>query len=147
MARVFRYEDGLADADRSSRSSTLSAHCPGSAVRRGKAVRDLLARLYSDGTRVAIAFDEIHRLNDSALSSLKNFLEMSSGGFQRYLGVIMLGQPQFEARLRDHVFARSSSVSSRCGCPISPARPRISRHRLISSASRPASFSTKMRST
>jgi type II secretory pathway predicted ATPase ExeA len=82
----------------------FGTHCPGSAVRRGKAVRDLLARLYADGTRVAIAFDEIHRANDSALSSLKNFLEMSSGGFQRYLGVIMLGQPQFEARLRDHRF-------------------------------------------
>lgn len=80
------------------------AHCPGSAVRRGKAVKDLLARLYADGTRVAIGFDEIHRAADSALSSLKNFLEMSSGGFQRYLGVIMLGQPQFEARLRDHRF-------------------------------------------
>lgn len=82
----------------------FGAHCPGSAVRRGKAVRDLLARLYSDGERVAIAFDEIHRANDAALSSLKNFLEMSSGGFQRYLGVILLGQPQFEARLRDHKF-------------------------------------------
>jgi type II secretory pathway predicted ATPase ExeA len=82
----------------------FGAHCPGSAVRRGKAVRDLLARLYSDGTRVAIAFDEIHRASDSALSSLKNFLEMSSGGFQRYLGVIMFGQVQFEARLRDQRF-------------------------------------------
>jgi type II secretory pathway predicted ATPase ExeA len=83
---------------------SFGAHCPGSAVRRGKAVRELLARLYSDGDRVAIAFDEIHRANDAALSSLKNFLEMSSGGFQRYLGVILLGQPQFEARLRDHKF-------------------------------------------
>jgi type II secretory pathway predicted ATPase ExeA len=82
----------------------FEAHCPGSSGRRGKAVRDLLARLYSDGTRVAIAFDECHRLNDSALSSLKNFLEMSSGGFQRYLGVVLFGQPQFEARLRDHKF-------------------------------------------
>jgi type II secretory pathway predicted ATPase ExeA len=29
---------------------------------------------------------------------------MSSGGFQRYLGVVLFGQPQFEARLRDHKF-------------------------------------------
>lgn len=82
----------------------FQTHCPGSAVRRGKAVKDLLARLYENGDRVALGFDEIHRANDAALSSLKNFLEMSSGGFQRYLGVIMFGQPQFEARLRDHRF-------------------------------------------
>jgi type II secretory pathway predicted ATPase ExeA len=77
---------------------------PRSAVRRGKAVKDLLARLYKDGVRVAIAFDEGHRLNDAALSCLKNFLEMSSGGFQRYLGVIIFGQPIFEARLREYNF-------------------------------------------
>jgi type II secretory pathway predicted ATPase ExeA len=77
---------------------------PRSAVRRGKAVKDLLARLYKDGVRVSLAFDECHRLNDSALSSLKNFFEMSSGGFQRYLGVVLFGQPLFEARLREHNF-------------------------------------------
>ncbi len=77
---------------------------PGTSVKRGRAVKELLSRLYQDGTRVAIAFDECHRLNDSALSSLKNFLEMSSGGFQRYLGVLLFGQPVFEARLRDTAF-------------------------------------------
>jgi type II secretory pathway predicted ATPase ExeA len=82
----------------------FQVHCPGSSVRRGKAVKDLLSGLYSDGTRVAIGIDECHRLNDAALSSLKNFLEMNSGGFQRYLGVFMLGQPSFEARLRDSRF-------------------------------------------
>lgn len=80
------------------------ARVPNSAVRRGKAVKDLLTRLYQDGVRVAVAFDECHRLNDSALSSLKNFLEMSSGGFQRYLGVVLFGQPVFEARLREYHF-------------------------------------------
>lgn len=74
---------------------------PKSAIRRGAAVKELLARLYRDGVRVAIGFDECHRLNDAALSSLKNFLEMNSGGFQRYLGVILFGQPIFEARLRE----------------------------------------------
>jgi type II secretory pathway predicted ATPase ExeA len=82
----------------------FEATVPRAAVRRGKAVKDLLARLYKDGVRIAIAFDECHRLNDSALSSLKNFLEMSSGGFQRYLGVVLFGQPLFEGRLRDHRF-------------------------------------------
>jgi type II secretory pathway predicted ATPase ExeA len=80
------------------------ARVPRSAIGRGKAVKDLLARLYKDGVRVSLAFDECHRLNDAALSSLKNFFEMSSGGFQRYLGVILFGQPLFEARLREHHF-------------------------------------------
>jgi type II secretory pathway predicted ATPase ExeA len=80
------------------------AKIPQSAVRRGQAVRELLARLYQDGVRVAIAFDEVHRLNNAALSSLKNFLEMNSGGFQRFLGVVLFGQPIFEARLREYQF-------------------------------------------
>lgn len=82
----------------------FNAPVPRSSIRRGNAVKQLLANLYKDGKRIAIAFDEAHRLNDAALSSLKNFLEMNSGGFQRYLGVIMFGQPVFEARLRDARF-------------------------------------------
>jgi type II secretory pathway predicted ATPase ExeA len=77
---------------------------PMSSTRRGKTVKDLLSREYRDGNRVAIGFDEAHRVNDAVLSSLKNFLEMSSGGFQRYLGVVLFGQPVFEARLSDPRF-------------------------------------------
>lgn len=77
---------------------------PNDAVSRAKKVKNVLARLYQEGTRVAIAFDECHRLNDNAVSSLKNFLEMNSGGFQKYLGVVLFGQPSFEARLRDYRF-------------------------------------------
>jgi hypothetical protein len=61
LARVFRHEDGVADADRSADPRFVRCSLSWLGVRRGKAVRDLLARLYSDGTRVAIAFDEIHR--------------------------------------------------------------------------------------
>lgn len=82
----------------------FNSNVPRSNVRMGNAVKSLLSNLYKDGKRIAIAFDEVHRLNDSALSSLKNFLEMNSGGFQRYLGVIMFGQPIFESRLRDPRF-------------------------------------------
>lgn len=81
-----------------------SMHIPNDAVSRAKKVKRLLAGLYKDGMRVAIAFDEAHRLNDTALSSLKNFLEMNSGGFQKYLGVVLFGQPSLEARLRDFRF-------------------------------------------
>jgi type II secretory pathway predicted ATPase ExeA len=77
---------------------------PNDAVKRANAVKKLLASLYKDGIRVALAFDECHRMNDVALSSLKNFLEMNSGGFQRYLGVVLFGQPSFEARLREFRF-------------------------------------------
>lgn len=73
---------------------------PISATKRGKAVQSVLSRQYKAGTRVAIAFDEAHRLSDSSLSSLKNFLEMNSGGFQRYLGVLLFAQKEpFEMTL------------------------------------------------
>ena len=77
---------------------------PSSSIKRGNAVKSLLARLYKNGTRVAIGIDEGHRLNDKALSSLKNFLEMNSGGFQRYLGVVIFAQPILTARLREPLF-------------------------------------------
>jgi type II secretory pathway predicted ATPase ExeA len=77
---------------------------PSSAVKRGNAVKALLSRLYKNGTRVAIGIDEAHRLNDKALSSLKNFLEMNSGGFQRYLGVVIFAQPKLTAKLREPLF-------------------------------------------
>lgn len=62
-------------------------------------MREHLAYLNSQGTRVALAFDEAHRLNDEELSALKNFWELSSGGYQRYLGVVLFGQPLFRNRL------------------------------------------------
>ncbi|MEO8647853.1 MAG: AAA family ATPase [Acidobacteriota bacterium] len=82
----------------------FDAPVPGSSVRRGRAVKELLSRLYKNGTRVAIGIDEGHRLNDKALSSLKNFLEMNSGGFQRYLGVVIFAQPLLISRLREPLF-------------------------------------------
>lgn len=82
----------------------FDAPVPRSSIKRGNAVKELLSRLYKNGVRVAIGIDECHRLNDKALSSLKNFLEMNSGGFQRYLGVVLFGQPLFIARLREPRF-------------------------------------------
>ena len=51
-----------------------------------------------------LIFDECHHLNDTTLTALKNFWELGTGGYTRFLGVILFGQPQFEARLRDHKF-------------------------------------------
>lgn len=81
-----------------------SSHIPNDAVSRAKKVKNVLARAYKDGIRVAIAFNECHRLNDIAISSLKNFLEMNSGGFQKYLGVVLFGQPSFVTRLSEPRF-------------------------------------------
>ncbi len=75
-------------------------------VSKTRAVKRLLAE--RSDKKVAIAFDECHRLNDTTLSSLKNFLEMSSGGFRRYLGVIVFGQPKFLTLL-----AKSREISER----------------------------------
>lgn len=68
-------------------------------AQRFRAVKKLLAGQFSSGVRVGISFDEVHRADKDTVSSFKNLLEMSSGGFQRYLGVILFGQPHFETRL------------------------------------------------
>ncbi len=81
-----------------------SSHIPNDAVSRAKKVKALLARLYREGTRVGLAFDEGHRLNETTLSALKNFLEMNSGGFQRYLGIVIFGQPSLETTLEEGKF-------------------------------------------
>lgn len=81
-----------------------SSHIPNDAVSRAKKVKNVLAQAHKKGIRVAIAFDECHRLSDNSISSLKNFLEMNSGGFQKYLGVILFGQPSFETRLSEPKF-------------------------------------------
>ncbi len=68
-------------------------------------LRALLASLTEQGTRVALCFDECHHLNDDTLTALKNFVELGSGGYTRYLGVILLGQPIFKTmRLQDPRF-------------------------------------------
>lgn len=77
---------------------------PNDAVSRTKKVKNVLARAYRDGIRVAIAFDECHRMQDSSISTLKNLSEMNSGGFQKYLGIIVIGQPSFKSKLTDPRF-------------------------------------------
>jgi type II secretory pathway predicted ATPase ExeA len=58
-----------------------------------------LQGLVENRQRIAIVFDEAHRLNNTTLSALKNFLEMGTGGFQRFLSVVLYGQPSFYAKL------------------------------------------------
>jgi type II secretory pathway predicted ATPase ExeA len=67
-------------------------------------MRRHLEGLNDKGICIALAFDEAHRLNDDELSALKNFWELGTGGYQRFLGVILFGQPLFKSRLDDYKF-------------------------------------------
>ena len=80
------------------------AQVPGRAAALGKAVTSRLRSLTQNGTRVAIGFDEGHRMAKATLRSLKNFHEMSSGGFQRYLGIFIFAWPEFLATLEEAEF-------------------------------------------
>lgn len=78
---------------------------PQSATTRVRRIKNLLTSLEKDDVRVALVFDECHRLNDKVLSSLKNFWEMTNGGYSRLLGIVLFGQPRFaESTLRDIKF-------------------------------------------
>ena len=65
-----------------------------------KAVTDHLRLLTEEGNRVAIVIDNCHEMSQDAVRSLKKFIEMSSGGFQRYLGIILFGWPDFESMIK-----------------------------------------------
>lgn len=79
---------------------------PIDAVSRAKAVQRVLAERIE--TKIAIGFDECHKINPRTLSSLKNFLEMNRRGFRKYLGVILFGQPSFLTTL-----AKSQEIKER----------------------------------
>lgn len=69
---------------------------PGRSAALGTAVKAKLQSLTQNGQRIALGFDEGHKLNKLTIRSLKNFFEMSSGGFQKYLGIFILAWPIFE---------------------------------------------------
>jgi type II secretory pathway predicted ATPase ExeA len=78
-------------------------------VRRGlvasqRQLEQLLSHLHEQGKRVALGFDECHHLNDTTLLALKNFYELGTGGYDKYLGVVLFGQPRFKGRMQDYNF-------------------------------------------
>lgn len=78
---------------------------PQSATIRVRRIKELLSSLDKDDVRVALVFDECHRLNETVLASLKNFWEMTNGGYSRLLGIVLFGQPKFvESTLRENRF-------------------------------------------
>lgn len=78
---------------------------PQRATALAQALTDELRRLTHEGIAVAMVVDNCHELNKAAIRSFKKFLEMSSGGFQRYLGIVLMGWPQFESTLREADFS------------------------------------------
>jgi type II secretory pathway predicted ATPase ExeA len=84
--------------------SSFDQTVPSDLVSRAAKLRRVLASYSEQGVRVALGFDECHHLHDRLLTALKNFWELGSGGYDRYLGVVLFGQPQFEGRLHDEEF-------------------------------------------
>ena len=78
---------------------------PQSATIRVRRIKQLLTSLEQDDARIALIFDECHRLNEKVLISLKNFWEMTNGGYSRLLGIVLFGQTKFvDTTLRDVKF-------------------------------------------
>jgi type II secretory pathway predicted ATPase ExeA/transcriptional regulator with XRE-family HTH domain len=73
-------------------------------VARAERLKQILNDASESGTRVAIGFDECHHLDDKLLTALKNFWELGTGGYTRFLGLVLFGQPKFEDKLRDAKF-------------------------------------------
>lgn len=58
-----------------------------------------LEQLNENGRRIALCFDEGHRLAPATLSALKNFYELGTGGYEKYLGLIIFAQPRIKTTL------------------------------------------------
>jgi type II secretory pathway predicted ATPase ExeA len=70
-------------------------------VDRKKALVNTLKNANANNVKVAIVIDEAHRLNDKALSSLKNFYEILGAKWRKYIGIVLFGQPLLQGRLRE----------------------------------------------
>ena len=68
---------------------------PRDLVARAERLKRLLVTKSADGVRLALGFDECHRLDPRLLTALKNFWELGDGGFDRYIGLVLFGQVRF----------------------------------------------------
>lgn len=64
-----------------------------------------LSKLYDEGKRVVILLDEAHRLSNTSITALKNFYEMGTGGYVRFLSIILFGQKALKDRLAQAQFS------------------------------------------
>ena len=81
---------------------------PRDLVERADRLKRLLVRLSGEGVRVALGFDECHRLDPRLLTALKNFWELGDGGFDRYIGLVLFGQLKFTETLNAPEFREIS---------------------------------------
>jgi type II secretory pathway predicted ATPase ExeA len=77
---------------------------PRDLVDRYSRLKRLLAGFANEGKRVALGFDECHKLDPRLLIALKNFWEIGSGGYERWLGLVLFGQPPVLDTLNDISF-------------------------------------------
>lgn len=77
---------------------------PQDRMMRAERLKEMLAGLSDAGTRVALGFDDCHRLDPRLLTALKRFWELGSGGYTRYLGLLLFGQPKFKITLQSAAF-------------------------------------------
>jgi type II secretory pathway predicted ATPase ExeA len=75
---------------------------PQDLISRAATLKKLLATLSDQGIHVALGFDECHRLDKRLIIALINFWVIGSGGYDRYLGVLLFGWPSFEFILNEH---------------------------------------------
>lgn len=82
---------------------------PQDLISRAGALKNVLATLSDGGVRIALGFDECHRLDKRLIVALKNFWELGNGGFDRFLGVVLFGQESFKLVLSEH-----REIAERC---------------------------------
>jgi type II secretory pathway predicted ATPase ExeA len=78
---------------------SLGEKAPQDRLARYRRLKEMLKGLSDQGVRIALAFDECHRLDPRLLTALKNFWEMGNGGYDRWLGLILFGWPSFQTTL------------------------------------------------
>jgi len=77
---------------------------PRDLVGRYRQLKSLLEGFATAGKRVALGFDECHKMDPRVLRALKNFWEIGSGGYERWLGLVLFGQPPMLDLLNDISF-------------------------------------------
>lgn len=60
-----------------------------------------LESLTASGVNFVMGIDEAHRLPDATLTALKNFYELGTGGYEKYLAMVLFGQPSIKQRFED----------------------------------------------
>jgi type II secretory pathway predicted ATPase ExeA len=77
---------------------------PRDLVDRYRALKSLLKGLSDEGKRIALGFDECHKMDPRVIRALKNFWEIGSGGYERWLGLVLFGQRPMLGLLNDASF-------------------------------------------